>query len=319
MPAQPRVVWSNFGVPAGELQRIKDFLAKSSVEFRHDPGERSPRLDGVDVVFGQPSADSVVAARTVRWVQVSSAGITRYDTGEFRSAMTGRGTVFTNSSSIFDEPCAEHVAAMILAMARQLPMALDDQRGGRKWLSQEMHDQSRRLKGQTVLIYGFGAIGRKLAGYLTAFEMAVTGVRRSPKGDEGVPVVTTEQADGLLGRVDHVVNILPSSKSSDGFFDPRRIGLMSKDAMFYNIGRGATVDQPALVEALQARRIRGAYLDVTSPEPLPADHVLWTLPNCWITPHSAGGHADESRRLCQHFMENFERYIAGKPLADRVI
>jgi phosphoglycerate dehydrogenase-like enzyme len=319
MGNQPRVVWSNVGVAADEVQRLREFLGRSSVELRHEPDGATPRLDGADIAFGQPPVDAVLAAGSVRWVQVSSAGITRYDPKEFRAAMTGRGTVFTNSSSVYNEPCAEHVAAMILALARQLPMALDDQRTDRRWIGQAMRDQSRRLKGQTVLIYGFGAIGRKLAAYLAPFGMAVTGVRRTPAGNEGLPMVTTGQADGLLGRTDHVVDILPSSPSTDGFFDARRIGLMSKDSLFYNIGRGATVDQPAMVRALQDGRIRGAYLDVTTPEPLPADHVLWTLPNCWITPHSAGGHADESQRLCQHFMDNFDRFMKGMPLVDRVI
>jgi phosphoglycerate dehydrogenase-like enzyme len=89
--------------------------------------------------------------------------------------------------------------------------------------------------------------------------------------------------------------------------------------VFYNIGRGATVDQPALLDALTHRRIAGAYLDVTTPEPLPADHALWKLPNCWITPHTAGGHRDEAIRLVQHFRQNLARYAAGQPLTDRIM
>ena len=89
--------------------------------------------------------------------------------------------------------------------------------------------------------------------------------------------------------------------------------------MFYNIGRGTTVDQTALYDALKNHRIAGAYLDVTTPEPLPADHPLWQLPNCWITPHAAGGHSDEPFRLVRHFRKNLERHDRGQALLNQVI
>jgi phosphoglycerate dehydrogenase-like enzyme len=312
-------IWTNVGLPRDEIERMRTVLAGQSAELIHEPGIVASRLGEADVAFGQPPVDAVLASKRLRWVQVSSAGITRYDTEDFRKAMTGRGTVFTNSSGVYNEPCAQHAAAMVLALARQLPMGLDDQRGKHGWLGTQMRERAHLLGGQTVLIFGFGAIGKKLAGYLTAFGMNVTGVRRKPRGDEGFPMVATEQAEAMLGKTDHMVDILPSSRSTDGFFDARRIGLMSPETYFYNIGRGATVDQPALIEALKSNRIRGAYLDVMTPEPLPPDHVLWTLPNCWITPHSAGGHADEPRRLCRHFIDNFERFAAGKLLVDQVM
>jgi phosphoglycerate dehydrogenase-like enzyme len=94
---------------------------------------------------------------------------------------------------------------------------------------------------------------------------------------------------------------------------------MKSDAVFYNIGRGQTVDQAALAEALNGGRLAGAYLDVTDPEPLPAGHALWTARNCYITPHTAGGHEDEFERLVRHFLENLARYERGEPLRDRVI
>src|SRR6185369_12704858 len=101
--------------------------------------------------------------------------------------------------------------------------------------------------------------------------------------------------------------------------DARRFGLMKPDAFFYNIGRGATVEQEALLEALQTGRLAAAYLDVTEPEPLPPEHPLWTAPNCYITPHTAGGHADEFERLVRHFLDNLERFQGHKSLRDRVI
>ena len=100
-----------------------------------------------------------------------------------------------------------------------------------------------------------------------------------------------------------VINILPSNATTDGLFDADLIGRMKPTAMFYNIGRGTTVVQAALQTALERNAIAGVYLDVTDPEPLPPDHPLWRLPNCWITPHTAGGHADEFERIIRHFLE----------------
>ena len=93
---------------------------------------------------------------------------------------------------------------------------------------------------------------------------------------------------------------------------------MSKGAIFYNVGRGTTVDQEALLDALQSGALGAAYLDVCTPEPLPPDHPLWSAPNCHVTPHSAGGHAGESERLIRHFTENLRRFAEGAALVDRV-
>jgi phosphoglycerate dehydrogenase-like enzyme len=115
------------------------------------------------------------------------------------------------------------------------------------------------------------------------------------------------------------LNILPGGAATKGFMSAERIGRMKVGSFFYNIGRGGTVDQDVLLEALRAGRLGGAYLDVTDPEPLPAGHGLWGAPNCFITPHTAGGHADEFLRLVGHFLGNLERFVKGEGLADRVI
>ena len=116
-----------------------------------------------------------------------------------------------------------------------------------------------------------------------------------------------------------MIDLLPANEETRRLFDRRRFSAMKPGAVFYNIGRGTTVDQDALAEALRAGRLRAAYLDVTDPEPLPPEHPLWKTPNCVITPHTAGGHADEWLRLVKHFLVNLRRYEAGHPLVDRVI
>jgi phosphoglycerate dehydrogenase-like enzyme len=115
-----------------------------------------------------------------------------------------------------------------------------------------------------------------------------------------------------------VISILPENADSIHFISTERLGWMKPGAIFYNIGRGTTVDQQALFESLRSGHLGAAWLDVTDPEPLPDDHPLWTVPNC-ITPHTAGGHGDESETLVRHFLENLNRLLEDLPLRDRVI
>jgi phosphoglycerate dehydrogenase-like enzyme len=114
------------------------------------------------------------------------------------------------------------------------------------------------------------------------------------------------------------VNILPANGTTKDFFDREVLSLLKPTAYFYNIGRGVTIDQDFLGELLTSGKLAGAYLDVTNPEPLPTDHPLWRAPNCFITPHTAGGFSDEMLRLVQHFLANFDRFQLGQDLSDRV-
>jgi phosphoglycerate dehydrogenase-like enzyme len=149
--------------------------------------------------------------------------------------------------------------------------------------------------------------------------MKVVAMRRSPRGDEGIPTITAENLREALVVADHVINILPDNAASVHFISAERLGWMKPGAVFYNIGRGTTVDQQALAESLQSGHLGAAWLDVTDPEPLPDDHPLWNAPNCYITPHTAGGHQNESETLVRHFLENLKRFIADRPLRDRIL
>jgi phosphoglycerate dehydrogenase-like enzyme len=149
--------------------------------------------------------------------------------------------------------------------------------------------------------------------------MSITAVRRIVRGDEPVRTIATEQLDEHLPHADHVIDVLPSGQTSASLFTAARFARMKPTAAFYNVGRGDTVDQPALLDALTQLRIAAAYLDVTTPEPLPADHPLWLAPNCYITPHLAGGQQDEMRRQVEHFLANLARFDSAKPLFDRIV
>ena len=323
---QSTTIWCNAAFPADASEILhKDLLPYRLVistqlsQSNLQAGGPDPLLAEATIAFGQPDPQQVIDSPHVKWVHLTSAGYTRYDTDAFREAIKSRRGILTNSSTVYSEPCAEHAMAMIMSLSRQLPQGLDDQRGDRRWPTNPLRAGSHLLRGQSILIYGFGAIAKRLVEMLKPFDMQITGVRRSAQGDEGCPIVTAEQADALLPKVDHVMNILPASSHTENFFDAKRLSLMSPDALFYNIGRGTTVDQQALTTALENHRLAGAFLDVTNPEPLPVDHPLWKLPNCWITPHTAGGHHDEMIRLVKHFRANLHRFADGAQMLDRVI
>ena len=316
-------IWCNYPLDPTATRLLREGTAGHEL-LLHEPADAA--RDSTDaapedapILFGQPDPGGLLIHAGVRWVQLSSAGYTRYDRDDLRAAFRERGAVLTNSSHVFDEPCAQHLAAMMFALARRLPVCLDNQRGARRWLQGQAGDrQSRLLTGQTVFVYGFGAIARRLAEILAPLRMQLFGVRRTVRGDEGIPMLTEAEADVRLGEADHVVNILPHNEGTRGFFDVGRFARCRLGARFYNVGRGATVDQAALAAALRSGQLEAAYLDVTAPEPLPPEHELWDLPSCYITPHVAGSHSDEDERLVRHFLANLRAFEAGRPLADPV-
>ncbi len=283
-------------------------------------GAVDPGVGEAEVVFGQPDAGALVTSDRLRFVQLSSAGITRYDNAEFRGAMEAAGVVVSNSSAVYAEACAVHVLGFILAQVRTLPLALGNAcaNGSEEWKA--LRADCGTLRGDRILILGFGAIGRRLTELLVPFGAEVVAYRRKRRGDEGVPVVETAgEVDAELARADHVINILPASAETGGFFDAKRIGGMKRGAVLYNIGRGTTVDQDALGAALGSGALGAAWLDVTEPEPLPANHALRALGNCFVTPHIAGGRGDETLALVEHFVANLRRFEAGEGLVDRVM
>jgi phosphoglycerate dehydrogenase-like enzyme len=276
------------------------------------------RLRESDIAFGQPNPEDLESSPRLRWGHISSAGYARYDTPELRAAFTKRQAVLTNSSGVFSEPCAQHALGWLLAESRQFYPAYRIQLTDRAWRQNELRDKSHLLGDQTLLIVGFGSIGHRLAELLRPFAASVFGYRRNPAPDPFAEVIGPDRLDAVMAVADHVVNVLPASPFSIHFFNAARFQSMKVGSCYYAIGRGTTTDQPALVKALCSGHLAGAYLDVTDPEPLPPDHELWALPNCYVTPHTSGGHENEPLRLAKHFVENLRRFEAGKPLIDRV-
>ena len=272
-----------------------------------------------DIAFGQPDPKQCMELPKLRWVEVTTAGYTRYDTPEFRENFAARGAAFSNVSQVFADPCAQHVLGMMLALGRQLLPSYRDQLGERPWHYEKRRYDSRLLNGQTVLMLGFGAIGRRLAELLAPFHMNLVAVRRQTRSERGVRIIPEEGVSSALAAADHVVNILPDNASTRNYVNARRLACCKPGARFYNVGRGTTVDERALLEALQSGRLGAAYLDVFATEPLPPDHALWSAPNCFITPHTGGGHHDQDERIVEHFLKNLAAFTSGEPLVDRVV
>jgi phosphoglycerate dehydrogenase-like enzyme len=321
-PQTKLTIWTNANFPPAVMDAIKQGVAAHSFIQSTKPasnilsaGERDDTLSQADIAFGQPDPQQVIASPKIKWVHLTTAGYTRYDTPEFRNAMKSRNTAVTNSSAVFAEPCAQHLLAFIMAGARRLPQAFKTS----AWPQEAMREQCCLLEGQFALIYGYGSIARRLAELLAPLKMKLTGVRRTVRGDETIPTVTLDAAESLLPVADHVIDILPASCETEYFFNADRLPRMKPSAIFYNIGRGSTVDQIILQEMLETCKIAAAYLDVTTPEPLSPDSILWRLDNCFITPHTAGGHSTEFQRSAQHFLDNLKRYIGNQPLNDRII
>jgi phosphoglycerate dehydrogenase-like enzyme len=319
-------IWTNAQFGEAARRQLIEGVAPHRLHFSTQlsasnlaKAEPDPALREADIAFGQPDPDLALQCDRLRWIQLTTAGYARYDGAEFRAAFGGRGAQLTNSSQVYAEPCAEHVFSYMLAQARQLPGSLETQRTDRAWPTLERRAVSRLLLGQSVVLLGFGAIGRRLAEMLAPFDMNITAVRRRPAGDENVRVVTEDHLDAALAGADHVVNILPENSATLHFVNEARLAAMKPGAIFYNVGRGTTVNQEALLSALRSGQLAAAYLDVTDPEPLPPEHPLWTAPNCAITPHTAGGHDTEPARLVKHFLENLRRFDQGVALLDRVI
>ncbi len=292
--------------------------SKASSILRSSPSDAN--FATAEVAFGQPDPAAILGgAPHLRWVHLTTAGYTRYDRPDFREGLRARGIPLTTSSHVFNEPCAQHLAAMLLSLARQLPQSLHGQWNDRPWPYHERRLASRLLGGETVLLYGYGAIAERLSELLAPYQMRLVGVRRQPRGNEPIEMIAEADADRLLPQADHVIDILPENASTIGYFGAERFRQMKRGARFYNIGRGPTVDQPALIAALADGRLDAAYLDVTDPEPLPPDHPLWAAPNCFICPHTGGGHREESVRLVRHFLANLAAFEAGGALIDQVI
>lgn len=228
--------------------------------------------------------------------------------------MRERGVLLTNMQRVAGPVMAEHVIAMMLAYARGLHFYIPERMAGRWTRELPPPGQMLTLEGKTVLVVGLGGIGVEVARRAHALGMRVVAIRAS--GREGPSYVSyvglPDELHGLAGTADFVVNTTPLTPATTGMFDAKFFEATKPGAFFVNVGRGQSVVQADLIEALHSGRIAGAGLDVTDPEPLPADSPLWRMPNVILTPHvSAASDLGNAARFAIA-AENLRRYAAGE-------
>jgi len=281
------------------------------------PGEH--RDAEVMVVWRNTSDNLSDAARAMpglRLVQTLAAGPDSVLAAGFADTVA-----ITSGRSLHDGPVAEHALALILAAVRRLDVLMESQKSG-TWNQPYNAEQSNpateqlyTLDGAKVTIWGFGSIAGRLAPLLAALGAEVTGVASSKGERYGFPVVAADGFPEVLRSTDVLISILPATPETTDALNDEVLRQLPASAVFVNVGRGATVDEGALLAALREGRLRAAALDVTKIEPLPADSELWSAPNLIITPHVAGNRPKGSAKLV---LANISALKEGKPLTNQV-
>ena len=281
-----------------------------------DPQEIEPHLDRIEIAMGDVPRDLIQRMGNLKWLQLWSAGA---DLLQRFPALREHPVTITTASGIHVQQMAEHLFAMLLGWNRQLP-ATFEARQKRHWLKVQAK-QLAVLNGKKMLILGFGSIGESIAKIACAFGLEVTGLRRNVSQGtaiNGIQLAEASKLHSLLPAADYVVNILPLTPETRHFFGSTEFSLMKNSALYINIGRGATSDEIALIEALRTKSITGALLDVCETEPLPENSPLWELDNVMITAHYAGAHPDYSSLAMEVALENLRRYNRGEELKNVV-
>jgi phosphoglycerate dehydrogenase-like enzyme len=278
-----------------------------------DAGQAVEMARRADAVLGFCSAEVLEAGKQIRWVQTYSAGV---ESCVDVPAIRERDVLLTNMQRVAGPVMAEHVLAMMFAFARGLDFYIPE-RLGRRW-TETLPESSRMvtLDGKAVLVVGLGGIGSEVARRAQALGMTVDAIRASGRHgpqyvrEVGLPADLLR----LAAKADFIVNTTPLTPETRAMFDARFFATVKPSAYFFNVGRGQSVDQQALIDALKSGRLAGAGLDVTDPEPLPPDNALWSLPNVILTPHvSTRSDLGDAARLAV-VRENLRRYVAGEKM-----
>lgn len=257
-----------------------------------------------DLYKKEDMAEAARRAVRMKWLNSIYAGLEHMPL----SLLQERGVAVTNGAGINAITIAEYVVMGMLTVAKGYRDVVHAQ-DRHEWLMDS--PGKRELYGSKALLLGMGAIGSLIAERLAPFGVEVTKVRRTP----GPGTLAPDAWRARLGEFDWVILAVPATPETDGMIGAAELAAMKSDAVLLNIARGTVVDQDALVAALKANRIHSAFLDVTTPEPLPADHELWGLPNAHITMHLSGRAQDKMFiRAVDRFLVNLERYRTGEPL-----
>ena len=296
LPGQVTPVWYGGGFVAGYGP------AEAAV-----PGAEIAWLD----LLASPQVAPVIeAARDVKWIATSLAGVNGWPL----ERIAERGLTLTNGAGLNAKPVAEFAVLGVLAMAknfRELVYAQDR----KDYVAQA--PGVGELADSRALIIGYGGIGQEIARRLRGFDVEVTGVRRTPSGEAGV--IGPGDWRARLGEFDWIILAAAATRETAQMIGAEELRAMKPSAVIVNIARGDLIDQPALIDAVNRKVIAGAFLDVTTPEPSPADDPIWTTPNIVVTSHTSGrSQTRMPERASALFLENLDRYLSGQPLKNVV-
>jgi phosphoglycerate dehydrogenase-like enzyme len=291
------------GVEIVGVQGLRNYAAMAEV------------VAGADVLIGLCTPELVTRGTSLEWIQLLNAGA---DSCATIPSVAERGIVVTNLQRIQGPHMAEHAIALLLSLARALPVYAAEQHDGAftRGFRETRGERPIEIEGKTLLVVGLGGIGTEVARRAHGLGMRVIATRNSARtGPDYVEYVgLADEYRTLAARADVVVNATPLTPETRGMFDAEFFAAMNDDAFFINIGRGESVVTADLTAALVARSIGGAGLDVTDPEPLPPGHPLWSMSNVIITPHIATSSDFRSDRTVTLVVENVRRYLRGDRL-----
>jgi len=284
----------------------------ASFEVRErDAFERRAAEADVIVVSGMWHNGLIPLATRLRFIQSIGSGTDQFD----KAALAAHGVRLASAAGVNARAVAEHAMSLILALARRLPEARDNQ-ARRVWRDMigDLTQREDEMTGKTVLIIGLGRIGGRLAQLAKAFDMTVIGFRRDPAAGAGAAdsVHGLAELPAFLPGADFVVLTCPLVPETRGVIDAKALALLQPSAFVVNAARGGCVVEPALIEALRAGRIAGAALDVTDPEPAEELSPLWAMPNVFITPHTGGETRKYEANVNEILVENLERLWRGE-------
>ena len=311
--APRKIVMRNIGLSREDIQALMPGVEVVEV---HSEAEAIASAEGADAIIGWCSERVIAAASDATWAQISSAGAERCMSTE--RIMNG-SVVLTNMQKMSSPVIAEHAIALTLALARQLPNLAKKMPRGEWRRSTDTTGNMQSIAGKTMLVVGLGGIGTEVARRAAALDMRVIGNRRSSReGPDFVDYVgLSNELLKLAPEADFIVVTLPLTAETEGLLDKDFFNAAKRGAHLVNVGRGRTIVTDDLIAALESGQIAGAGLDVTDPEPLPADHPLWQMDNVLITPHVAarGGNRVRHGILLK---ENLRRFAAGDALLNVV-
>ncbi len=305
--------------PAWFAERLQDEFPQLNVVHLPDYKRVDEEITDAEIAVAWSVRPSqITVAKKLRWIHSPAAAVHQLIVPE----LVNSDIVLTNAREVHGPVVAEHVIALIFALAKKIPDAARLQEK-HEWGQQRMWDERPRVRevaGATVGLVGLGSIGRAVARSAKAQGMRVVTVREHPeKGSEDADAVFgPAQIDEVFRQADHIVLAVPVTDSTKGIANAGRLALMKPDACLINVGRGPLVDEAALATALREKKIGGAALDVFPKEPLAADSPLWDLPRLLITPHTAALTDKLWERHYALFSENLRRYLAGEPLLGMV-